>query len=154
MTQDVWRNCCDDARYLVHGTAVCLDQNAVLFVGPSGSGKSTLALRLMAMGCSLVADDRVWVQQTDHKLCVTAPHQVAGRIEAYGFGLLHVHHQRYANLHFAVDLSQANEKRWQSPTYRHIFNCKVPVYRVHPDHDPTPALYNMLRYTHGRDDHT
>ena len=52
---------------VLHGSCVALAAppgvlpRGVLILGPSGAGKSTLALRLMALGATLVADDRVEV---------------------------------------------------------------------------------------------
>ena len=43
----------------IHGTCVALGATGVLLRGPAGSGKSDLALRLIDGAASLVADDRV-----------------------------------------------------------------------------------------------
>lgn len=151
MMAGVWHNYSDESdRVLLHGTAVCLGQNGLLIVGPSGSGKSTLALRLMALGCDLISDDRVWLgAQDEATLTAKAPPQIAGKIEAYGFGVLQSPHQSRAGIQFAVDLSNSVEKRWQNPKSKHICGIEIPVYSVSAHHDPAPALFHMLRHGHG-----
>ncbi|MFC4858687.1 hypothetical protein [Actinophytocola glycyrrhizae] len=42
---------------VLHASAVRVDDGAVAFVGSSGMGKSTLAAALCALGCALVSDD-------------------------------------------------------------------------------------------------
>jgi len=44
---------------VLHGSAIAMDEKAIVFLGPSGSGKSTAAASLTSRGCSLVADDLV-----------------------------------------------------------------------------------------------
>ena len=50
---------------LPHAAAVEIGHGAALLLGDSGSGKSTLALTLAAMGCRLIADDRVGLAVED-----------------------------------------------------------------------------------------
>ena len=70
------------------GTTVALDGRAVLITGPSGSGKSALALQMMALGATLVADDRTCVSEGPGGLTASAPAAIRGMIEARGLGLL------------------------------------------------------------------
>ena len=44
-------------RIVLHASAVCVRDSAVLFCGPSGAGKSTLAAALVDAGYDLVTDD-------------------------------------------------------------------------------------------------
>jgi hypothetical protein len=46
-------------RLTLHGSAVAMDDRAVLFLGASGAGKSTTAAAFHARGCPLIADDIV-----------------------------------------------------------------------------------------------
>lgn len=151
MVVDVWHNYADETdRVLIHGTAVCYGQKGLLIVGPSGCGKSSLALRLMAFGCALISDDRVWLKAGgDRALTATAPVQVAGKIEGYGFGVLQSPYQNTANIYFAVDLSDNAEKRWQNPKFTHICGTQIPVYKISTHNDPAPILLHMLRHGYG-----
>ena len=73
----------------LHASCVTLDGNGLLILGGSGSGKSTLALSLMALGASLVADDRVLLTLEQGNLVARAPAAIGGLIEARGLGILH-----------------------------------------------------------------
>ncbi|MEI6141172.1 MAG: hypothetical protein WCP85_18025 [Mariniphaga sp.] len=42
-----------------HASAICKENQCILFLGGSGSGKSTISALLMANGCDLLADDFV-----------------------------------------------------------------------------------------------
>ena len=68
----------------LHGSAGARDGAGVLLVGPPGTGKSDLLLRLLALGFSLVADDRVQVLDG----IASAPGVLAGLLEVRGFGLI------------------------------------------------------------------
>lgn len=83
----------------------------VLILGPSGSGKSALALELMALGASLVSDDRTVLAARQGTLYASPPPTIAGLIEARGVGLLRALHTADAPLSLAIDLSQAEVSR-------------------------------------------
>lgn len=76
----------------VHATAVQIDGQGALILGPSGSGKSSLALRLIALGGTLIADDRVILTRRDAALWAEPPARLAGLIEARGAGLIRTTH--------------------------------------------------------------
>ena len=74
---------------ILHATAVAVGARGLLITGASGSGKSTLALQLIALGATLVADDRVIVTPTaEGAVRLSAPTATKGLIEARGLGLL------------------------------------------------------------------
>ncbi|KPP90554.1 MAG: kinase/phosphorylase HprK [Rhodobacteraceae bacterium HLUCCA08] len=75
---------------ILHASCVAVDGRAVLILGPSGSGKSTLALDLMALGATLVADDRTELSRDGDRLFARAPKAIHGLIEARHVGLLTV----------------------------------------------------------------
>jgi len=77
-----------EGRLIAHGSAVAWEGRGVLMVGPSGSGKSALALSLMALGATLIGDDRVEVTLADVGIGLAPPPEIEGRIEARGLGLL------------------------------------------------------------------
>lgn len=60
----------------------------VLLLGDSGSGKSDLALRLIAMGASLVADDRCELFFDGASLRARPPRTIAGLMEIRGLGIV------------------------------------------------------------------
>lgn len=95
----------------IHATSISWHGRAALLLGPSGSGKSSTALRMMALGCDLVADDQCDVSFEDGGLRVSCPPQISGRIEARNFGILKCAPAISAKLVCAVDLSIVEEKR-------------------------------------------
>ncbi|MCV2864016.1 HPr kinase/phosphorylase [Albidovulum sediminicola] len=107
----------------------------MLILGPSGSGKSALALQLMALGCTLVADDGVRVEARGGQALASAPEAIRGMIEARGVGLLAAETAPAAAVVLAVDLSQEETERL--PPHRDIViaECVVPVlHRVESVH--------------------
>jgi serine kinase of HPr protein (carbohydrate metabolism regulator) len=59
----------------------------VLIEGRSGAGKSDLALRALALGWTLIADDRTLVWASEGRLYGRAPEALAGLIEVRGLGV-------------------------------------------------------------------
>lgn len=106
----------------VHATTIAVAGFAAMLRGPSGSGKSDLALRCLALAPTLginsagisgpliaappmlVADDRTIVSATADGLSVSAPPQIAGRIEVRGLGIIPVPALARARLALVVDL--------------------------------------------------
>ena len=128
-----------------HGTCVCLEERAVLILGPSGSGKSALALQLMALGCTLVADDRVEIEVIDDVPVARAPDAIRGMIEARGVGLLAASSVGAAPVVLAVDLEQVETERLPPRRQAVIGGCVVPVlHRVESAHFPA-AILQYLR---------
>ncbi len=72
----------------LHASAVAWERRALLITGSSGAGKSGLALDLMALGCVLVADDRVVLTRAADRVCASPPEALRGLIEARGIGIL------------------------------------------------------------------
>lgn len=72
----------------VHATCVAIDGRAVLLCGRSGSGKSDLALRLIDRGAVLVSDDYTILRRAGGHLIASAPHNIAGKIEVRGLGIV------------------------------------------------------------------
>ncbi|HLJ63468.1 MAG TPA: serine/threonine protein kinase [Stellaceae bacterium] len=89
---------------LIHGTSIALDGRGVLLRGPSGSGKSDLALRLLESGARLVADDQTELTREGEGVIMSAPAPIAGRIEAWGLGIVEVPALGAAKLALVVDL--------------------------------------------------
>lgn len=79
----------------------------VLILGESGAGKSDLALRLIAMGATLVADDRCDLFVTSGELRAAVPATLAGMIEVRGVGIVQVPYQPDAQIVLVARLAEA-----------------------------------------------
>ena len=109
-----WKNFSrSDSRLLLHATAVRFQSKSLLILGPSGSGKSKLAVDMISLGASLISDDRVWLCIEDQRLCLEAPEQVSGQIEARGLGILRVKPsvRGPTELDYCLDLSLESRER-------------------------------------------
>lgn len=101
----------DAASDILHASAVAMEGRGLLILGRSGSGKSSLALELIAIGATLVADDRVVVTPgPGGKITLSSPDTIAGLVEARGIGLLRLPHVS-ATLHAVVDLDLTEAER-------------------------------------------
>lgn len=102
----------DDAAAELHGSAVAIAGRAVLITGAPGAGKTTLALEMVALGATLVADDRVQVVPDDTGgLWLSAPPNIRGLVEVRGFGLARLAVQASARLVLIADLDHAEPDR-------------------------------------------
>lgn len=112
-----------------HASTVALNDRAVLVRGASGSGKSALALGLMAMGCSLVADDQTILTRHGDHLIATCPPRIAGLIEARGLGLLNALPAGPTPVAFCVDLDHISAERL--PIHRTVSYLGVSLPLLH-----------------------
>ncbi len=109
----------------VHASCVAIDGCGLLILGASGSGKSGLALDLMALGATLVSDDRVILSRAGDDLVASAPPAIAGLIEARGIGLLNARPHGPVTLGCVVDLDRTETDRL--PARRQILLLGVSV---------------------------
>lgn len=86
----------------IHASCAARDGHGVLLLGPSGSGKSDLLLRLLDRGFSLVADDRVDLDDA----VASVPAELAGLIEVRGLGVMRLPYVATAAVALAVQLGQ------------------------------------------------
>ena len=100
---------------IMHASSVAFNGRAVLILGPSGSGKSGLALELMSRGAKLVSDDGTRVAKRRDRIELSAPENVAGKIEARHFGILKSASVSKAELAVVVDLSRPEPERLPHP---------------------------------------
>ena len=124
----------------LHASAVAFDGRALLIVGKSGSGKSTLALELVALGGSLVADDRAILTPRDGGLWVEAPEPLRDRIEARGLGILTCP-TTPAFAQAVVDLDQLETARFPERRKISLLDVELPLLRK----VESPAFAAMLR---------
>jgi serine kinase of HPr protein (carbohydrate metabolism regulator) len=130
------------ASNFVHATAIAVGERGVLIRGPSGAGKSDLALRCLLhepthhllFKATLVADDQVIVEAVGAGVRLSAPTQIAGRLEVRGLGILHWSSVDTALLGLVVDLvARSDEERLPDPTSTvEIAGYAFPRVKLHP----------------------
>ncbi len=97
---------------LLHASAVCVAERAVLITGPAGAGKTTLALEMIALGAGLVADDRVLADRGDDgRVWLAPPGRMAGLAEVRGFGMIRLGHRPRSVLALVADLGRPEPER-------------------------------------------
>lgn len=113
----------------LHASCAALHGAGVLLLGAAGSGKSDLLLRLLDHGFSLVADDRVELDNGT----VSAPAALAGLIEVRGLGIMRIPYATTARLALAVELGRG--ERLPEPEQRY----GVPLVRIDPAMASAPS---------------
>ncbi len=112
----------------IHATCVRLDragstfgappEAGILLLGHSGAGKSDLALRLIALGATLVADDRTDLTVWRGKLYARAPARLAGLIEVRGVGIIELTHAPRARVALVVEVGAGSQRLPSHRRYR------------------------------------
>lgn len=138
----------DSTGQILHATSVAVGGRAALIRGPSGSGKSGLALQMIALGASLVSDDRTQITRKQGQIMLSAPAPLHGLIEARGVGILKAPTVASARLALIVDMAQTEDHRL--PPFREdtLWGVTVPVVRK-TDAGHFPAAI-MLYLQYGR----
>ncbi len=111
----------------LHASAVAVQGQGLLIKGASGSGKSSLSLAMMALGASLVSDDRTNLICDGNAVLMTAPDSIAGLIEARGVGLLRAEFTAQAPLSAVVDLDHMECDRLPPEREISILGYSVPL---------------------------
>ncbi len=129
------------ASFLIHATTVADQNRALVIRGASGSGKSSLALRLLALGADLVSDDQTLITpDADGPPVVSAAPNIAGLIEARGFGLLQVAHVR-ARAIAILDLDHPEEDRLPPDRTERLAGYDLPLlHNAESAHFPAALL--------------
>lgn len=131
---------------ILHATSVALGDSGALIRGASGSGKSSLALQLIALGASLVADDRTIIRRTVDGISLMAPDTLKGKIEARGVGIVPAPTTFCAKLTLIIEMDQIEDDRLPPWRQTHLLGHSVPVLRkVDAAHFPA-AILLYLRY--------
>lgn len=131
-----------------HGTAIAVDGRGLLIVGASGSGKSGLALELIALGATLVSDDRVKLTTHAGAVEMSASESIAGLIEARHIGILHCPPSPPVLLTLIVDLSSRHAARLPQGESLTVLDVEIPLIRGRDVPNLAAALMVTLR--HGR----
>ena len=146
MSYDSWKTYSEDPdRLLLHGTAVTVGLRGLLILGPSGSGKSRLALKMIALGASLVCDDRVWLNKIGKGFQLQAPEQIRGRIEARGLGVLASKYKTLVPLSYCLDLSLENKARLPHVSEKIKLGLKISILPGKPIVPQAAALMVLLK---------
>ncbi|MEM7059134.1 MAG: HPr kinase/phosphatase C-terminal domain-containing protein [Pseudomonadota bacterium] len=130
----------------IHGSAVALDNRALVILGAAGSGKSTLALEMVALGASLVSDDRIDLLRKDDALLASAPENIAGLIEARGIGLIRMPHQSGVPVAWVVDLDKIETERLPTSRTTHLLDVPCPVILGKGRAGLAAILCNLVRF--------
>ncbi len=135
----------DPAPDTLHATCVAWDGRAVAITGASGAGKSALGLALLALGCTLIADDHVQLTVQDGHLIAHCPQTIVGLIEARGVGIINAHHEMQAQVVLVVDLDRLEAERLPKERIFTALGCDVPlIYKVDAPHF-APAILQILK---------
>lgn len=124
----------DAARQPVHATLVAARRagrwQGALLRGPSGAGKSDLALRALALGWSLVADDRVRLWTSGGVLYGAAPDRLVGLLEVRGLGVVSRPRLRFARVALAVEAAAEVGDRVPDPAWTDLDGVRLPFFRL------------------------
>ena len=117
----------DETTSPFHATLVSMYEKGVLIIGASGSGKSSLALELMAIGATLVADDRVILTLENGRLIGKSPAAIKGQIEARGLGILAADTISSAIVDVCIDMDKVEKNRLPEQQVMDLFGLKIPT---------------------------
>lgn len=132
------------ARVTLHATSVAVSGRGLLILGPSGSGKSALALQMLALGATLIADDRTILERNGDKVMLSCPPALSGMIEARGLGLLRAPAHPPCPLVLVADLAVTETARFPEPREATLLERSFPlVQRVDAPHFPAALLLQL-----------
>ena len=118
----------------IHASCAARDGQGVLLIGAPGSGKSDLLLRLLELGFTLVADDRVEVVDGE----ASPPAALAGLLEVRGLGIMRLPFAAPVRLQLAVELARGD--RLPVPA-RHPLG--VPLVAIDPNAASAPVRVRL-----------
>jgi len=128
------------------GTAFGTPRDAgILLLGKSGAGKSDLALRLIALGATLVADDRTDLYVWRGRLYARSPARLAGLIEVRGIGILKLPQAPRARIALVVELGEGaprlpGHRRYRPPAALGLpAKAAPPIIKIAPFEASAPA---------------
>lgn len=115
---------------VIHATCVAIDPSCgLLIVGASGRGKSSLALMMMALGATLVSDDRTKLSTSmGGDLIASAPEAIQNMIEARGIGILNAQSLPKCVIRAVVDLDKVEQERLPPARIHRLLGHDIPEY--------------------------
>ena len=130
---------------LIHATSISISQKGVLLRGPSGIGKSDLAFRLISNGATLIADDYTEVIHNEGALILKTPHNIKGKIELRGIGIVELPFIENISLKLIIDLvDQINVPRQTDVHITKFENILVPYYQLFSFEPSTPRKIEFI----------
>ena len=96
---------------IIHANCVSFDGKGLLILGASGAGKSSLTFEMIALGATLVSDDRTCLRVVGQSLWAEPPEAIRGIIEARGVGILPSPCLQGERISAAVDLDRIEDQR-------------------------------------------
>ena len=112
----------------------------VLIEGRSGAGKSDLALRTLALGWSLIADDRTLVWVSQGRLYGRAPDALEGLIEVRGLGVIAVPRRPFARIDMVARCVEPDAvERTPEPRAEIVLGLALPLVAIAACQPSTPA---------------
>ena len=129
----------------LHASCVCVGESGLLIIGPSGSGKSSLTLEVMALGASLVADDRCVLSADNGHLFAAPPETIAGRIEARGVGILNADYVPQARIYAVLDMGRIETDRLPESRSQRILGVELPLYYKSETTSLAAAMMQLLK---------
>lgn len=134
----------------VHGSAFSYAGMGCLLLGSGGSGKSRLLAEALALGATLIADDRVQLASYGGVLVGAAAAELSGVLELRGVGLYRVSDAlpQAHGLHLVVELGR-HPPRLPEPQSCEYCGITLPLLCL-PSPPETSALYllTVMRAVH------
>ena len=134
-----------DPGNILHASCVSYQGNGLLIIGPSGSGKSSLALEMMALGASLVSDDRCVISENSDQLFAAPPESIAGLIEARGVGILKASYEPSVKVCAVLDLTKSESERLPERRSRQIMGVNIPCFLKTTSTPMAAAMMQLLK---------
>ncbi|NJM50393.1 MAG: aldolase [Sphingomonadales bacterium] len=121
-----------------HASAVAMGGSGVIITGPSGSGKSDLVLRLIDRGAKLISDDYIHLKADPAGPIITAPANIAGKLEIRGLGIVNMPFQDGVTARLLVRMA-SDAERFPGPLPLIEFaGFALPTLAIDPFHQSSP----------------
>lgn len=131
----------------VHASGVAFGDIGILLRGESGTGKSDLALRLIEVGASLIADDRVILKSAAGAVTAHPPAALAGMLEVRGVGIFRVPYIDGAPLRLICDLGNPGDiERLPEPGWCAYLGVRIRRMNVAPFETSAPLKLRLAAY--------